>query len=127
MRYYSHGKGREDNRFCEPPEPSCFRDEPDIMSLFGLCMRHFVLKEERTNGLPKQIIDQIGCLKYDMEIIVRTHQDVIPFKISWIAVGKNGKVDCRKTYVHCYREMPADDFFIFAAINGIASGVRRLR
>lgn len=123
---YNHfGMWNEDIETGESTEPWYCNgyDEPIASSLFAFCLRHFVLKQEEHGSLPKSIVQKIELLKYDMDIIGKMHQTHVTFKLSWIAVGKGGQVDWSKTCAKCYREMPPDDFFIFAAINGIATRV----
>ncbi|EJD76339.1 hypothetical protein LOAG_16687 [Loa loa] len=121
---YNHfGIWDEDIETAESAEP-CYCngcEEPVTSSLFASCMRYFALKGEEISGLPKSMVQRIESLKYDMEIVGKIHQEYITFKLSWIGLGKDGNVDWLKTYAKCYREMPPDDFFIFAAINGIAT------
>ncbi|VDK80411.1 unnamed protein product [Onchocerca ochengi] len=96
-------------------------DKLTVSSLFGLCVRYFALQQEETKNLPQFIAQKIEILQYDMDIVRRMHEGHVTFKISWICVGKDGYLDWPGTYAKCFREMPADDFFIFAAIHGIAT------
>ncbi|KAM3722706.1 Post-GPI attachment to proteins factor [Dirofilaria immitis] len=96
-------------------------DEPISSSLFGLCIRYFALQHDEIKDLPQFIAQRIQILQYDMDIARRMYEGHVTFKLSWIFVGKDGYMDWPKTYAKCFREMPADEFFIFAAINGIAT------
>ncbi|CAG9538257.1 unnamed protein product [Cercopithifilaria johnstoni] len=121
---YDHfGMWSEDMETTKPAQEWCCNDYdgPIASSLFGLCLRYFALRYEEITGLPKSMIQKIEMLRHDMNIVSKMHQTHVIFKLSWIGVGKYGNVDWRKTYAKCYREMPPDDFFIFAAINGIAT------
>lgn len=97
---------------------------PISSSLFGFCLRYFALEfDEDVTCLPKSIIEKIEMLRHDMIIACKMHERHLIFKLSWIGVGKYGNVDWPRTYTRCYHEMPPDDFFVFAAINGIATRV----
>ncbi|MCP9263585.1 39S ribosomal protein L16, mitochondrial [Dirofilaria immitis] len=96
-------------------------DEPISSSLFGLCIRYFALQHDEIKDLPQFIAQRIQILQYDMDIARRMYEGHVTFKLSWIFVGKDGYMDWPKTYAKCFHEMPADEFFIFAAINGIAT------
>ncbi|VDK82204.1 unnamed protein product [Litomosoides sigmodontis] len=121
---YNHFGTWSDNvETVEPAQPWSLNDydEPIASSLFGLCLRYFALREEEITDLPKSMIEKIEILRYDMEVVAKMHEAQVIFKLSWIGIGKYGNIDWTKTYTRCYREMPPDDFFIFAAINGIAT------
>lgn len=123
---YNHfGMWSDNMEAVEPARPWCSNDcnGPIASSLFGLCLRYFALRPEEITGLPKSMIQKIEMLRYEMDIVAKMHQAHVIFKLSWIGVGKYGNVDWTKTYTKCYLEMPPDDFFIFAAINGIATRV----
>ncbi|KAL4003429.1 hypothetical protein ACH3XW_7565 [Acanthocheilonema viteae] len=121
---YNHfGVWNEDIETAEPIQEWCCNDcnEPIASSLFASCLRHFALRHEEATGLPNAMIQKIEMLRHDMNIVAKMHQAHVIFKYSWIGVGKYGNIDWPRTYAKCYREMPPDDFFVFAAINGIAT------
>nr|CRZ22852.1 Bm2251 [Brugia malayi] len=107
----------------ESTKPWYCSDYNEPATLFATCMRYFALNEEEFSTLPELLFQKIESLKYEMSIIGKMHQEDITLDLSWIVVGSDGNLDWRKTYAKCYREMLPDHFFIFAAMNGIATKV----
>ncbi|VDO38991.1 unnamed protein product [Brugia timori] len=105
----------------ESTKPWYCSDYNEPATLFATCIRYFALNEEEFSTLPELLFQKIESLKYEMSIIGKMHQEDITLDLSWIVVGNDGNLDWRKTYAKCYREMLPDHFFIFAAMNGIAT------
>uniref|UniRef100_A0A915PRG8 39S ribosomal protein L16, mitochondrial n=1 Tax=Setaria digitata TaxID=48799 RepID=A0A915PRG8_9BILA len=100
----------------------CNDDEPVAPTLFTLCIRQLALKQNgNIDSLPSSIVQKIVLLNYNINHMIEIQHDYVTFEYCWICIGKDCNLDWPNIYKKCFRGMKPEEFFIFSAINGIAT------
>ncbi|VDN06471.1 unnamed protein product, partial [Thelazia callipaeda] len=95
-----------------------------VERLFALCMRKVATFRYicfRTLPLPSHLIKKLRILRNQIGSVMSMHNNFVSLDVSWIYVGKDGFLHWPRTCGRCYCKMSRRRYFIFAAINGIAT------